>query len=150
MERVSDTETKPSVCWRNRPRLTESPLQYNRCQHIFSNFLQVLHQLDQPWAWLAEVYLVHQVDPAQDMDLLVDLLVMLLTDLEAMVDLLPQLLLVIQVFRHPHLACPLAHQAALQPISSLLHPDSTAHPRALAAHHLALEHLLATHRHRGR
>ena len=75
MERVSDTETKPSVCWRNRPRLTESPLQYNRCQHIFSNFLQVLHQLDQPWAWMAEVYLVHQVDPAQDMDLLVDLLV---------------------------------------------------------------------------
>jgi hypothetical protein len=25
-------------------------LLYNLCQHIFSSFLQVLHQLDQPWA----------------------------------------------------------------------------------------------------
>jgi hypothetical protein len=89
MERASDTETRPSVCLRNRPRLTELRLPYSLCQHIFSNFLQVLRQLDQPW--MAELYLVYQADLVQDMDLPVDLFTLLM-GLEVMADLLPQLL----------------------------------------------------------
>jgi hypothetical protein len=83
------------------------------------------------------------------MGLLVDPLVMLPTALEAMADLLLQLLSVIQVSRHPHLACLLAHQAALQRTSSLPRPDSMARHRPLAVLRV-LEGLLATPRHRGR
>jgi hypothetical protein len=98
---------------------------------------------------MAEVYLAHQAGPERDMDLLVDPLVTLPTALEAMADLLLQLLSVIQVCRHPRLAYLLAHQAALQRTSSLPRPDSMARHRPLAAHRV-LEGLLATPRHRGR
>lgn len=125
----------------------------NLCPHIFSNFHQVLHRVDQPWAWMDVACPAHQADLEQDMDPLADLpadlLVTLPTALEAMADLLPQLRLAIQVFHHPHLACLLAHQAALRRTSSLLRPASTAHRQPSAVPQVS-EGLPATLRHRGR